>query len=617
MLHQYEGDALEETDDLLNEVLGNLPPAKSTGNQRGKKRTSSRVAALNIHTEPSSRRNGADPLDGLLAQNELEENYSQRLAQTLGDISSGAGIASIVDARPRPQVKHLESIETDEFSHETTYLVIYFAPSASMPALPSFTPAVPFESADPSLALQLPALAANTAENQDIFNRICSAPGAILKLPLLKALLRKRPCPPHVAEWLLRIVITSKVPQIAFEAYDILLSLMKPPENAWQSRVAKNNSVTTFSAEHASPYGLPITWDYNKVAEVFNTFGAGQLASIVRGNGEKALLQDTIAALPRLITGQFDVKNLMTQLEVQANSMTDEIQAATVARAAHDLQNSLVCAEFNVSGFSLIVLHLAAAFKAGYCKLDRQELITMLVGVYRATVDPSCQSIIADLQALILVLFELLFASSEESAIPKLVHDICESLWTQIPEAQKSDFHATYFRWTYLTPCSTLPMKRVRAAMAFVFLKALTNNPLLPLVTPPDNVPSYKLGDPLVSLPEVIEVLTKTKLAKGQSSNWPRYANWVLLIDIATATIDAADIPNLKRAITQWETAFGIFHAPARERGAFNLNLARLKDLATHSLTKIRVINNSYSTVAKDAFESFRNPPQAEAEAES
>lgn len=601
----------------MSEVLGTRPPSKVAAKEKGKKRTSSKIASLNITTSAASRKPGADPLDGLLAQNEREEYYSQKLAQTLGDISSGAGSASNTENRPRPQVQRLENIETDEFSHETTYLVIYFAPSAPMPALPSFTPAVPFEVADPSLALQLPALAANTAENQDLFNRICSTPGAVLKLPLLKALLRKRPCPSHVADWLLRIVVTSKVPQIAFEAYDILLSLMRPPGNAWHSRVAKNNSVAPFAADHASPYGLPLIWDYQRIAEVFNTFGAGQLASVVSGTGEKALLKDTIAALPRLSTGQFDVQNLMGQLEVQANSMTDEVQAATLARAAHDLQNSLICANFNASGFSLIVLHLTAAFKSGYFKLDRQELITLVVGVYRAMVDPSCQSIIADLQALLLALYELLFAASDDADVPKLVHDICESLWTQIPEAQHDDFHATYFRWTYLTPCSTVPLQHVRAAMAFVFLKALAKNPLFPLVVPSDKVPSYKLGDPLVTFPEVIEFLQKTKLVKDQSTNWPRYANWILLIDIATACIDAAKLPTLKRAITQWETAFGNFHAPARERGTFNLNLARLKDLATHSLTKMRVINHSYSVVSKDAFESFRNSTTTTAEAES
>lgn len=579
-----------------------------------KKRSSSRIATLQIASESTPKHRGPDALDRLLAKNEREEQYSQRLAQTLGEIDAVVTPTENTGQRSRAKVRHLESIETNEFQHETSYLVVYFALASPPPKLPSFLSSVPFESPDPSLTLLLPALAQNTPENQEMFNQWCSTPGAILKLPLLKTFLRKRPCPPHVADWLVNIMLFAPIPQTAFEAYDALLNLLPAPIHGWRARIAKNNAFVPSSTLQSS-HGLPFFWDYARVADIFNSFGAGQLASIVASNSGKALLKDTIASLPRLLTGKFDISNLMGQLEHQANSMTDEVQAAAIARAAQDLQKSLQNSDFHPDNFALFILHISAAFQSGYVKMTNQELVTLLVGIYRAMIDPSCQTITADLQVLALSIFEALFEASDPAAIPRLVHDICEALWLQIPEAQKMDFHATYYRWAYLTPCSTKPMRRVRAAMALVFLKALANNPAVPLVAPPELTPNYRLGDPLITLANVIDFLNKTRVEKGSTGNWPRYANWVLLIDIATACFEASDILNIKRAISQWESGLTAFQAPARERaGNFDLQLARFKDLATHSLTKIRVINNSNVAKMPNAMESFTSRPKAKEE---
>ena len=608
-----------ETDDLLDEVLGNRSKTRKKGQivriPTGPKRSSSRVGTLQIQTETAPPVKKPDLIDSLLAKNELEELYSAKLAQAVDDITSGGSTSGAPKSRPR--FAPLESIETNEFSHETTYLVVYFAPTTAVPKVASFTPSVPFTAPDPSSADNTPSLTKNTEKNQEIFNRFCSAPGAILKLPLLKALLRRLPCPPHIADWLLHIMLYSKVHHIALEAYDILLNMLPQPSHGWRARISKNNSS---SSNPSASHGLPFFWNYQKVAEVFNKFGAGQLASVVTGNGEQTLLKNTFASLPRLLTGQFDIQNLMGQLERQAVEMTDEAQAATIALAARQLEESLKCDEFNADNFALVALHLAAACESGYVKMSREELVTMLVAVYRASVDPSCQTIIVDIQALMLSIYELLFSLVAPSAIPRLVHDICEALWAQIPEAQKADFHATYFRWVYLTPCSTKPMRSARSAMAMLFLKALANKPTLPIIAPSAEVASYMLGDPLVTLSDVSEFLVKAKIEKSPENNWPRFANWILLIDVATACFDAADLPNLKRPISQWETSFSNFHAPARERGTFNLSLARFKDLATHSLTKIRVINNSNSALQdtpRDAFASWRENAAKEATASS
>jgi hypothetical protein len=679
---------------------------------------------------------GGDVMDAILAKQEEDERISLKLASLLEQISSsgsGDGEAAASSSPSSSQnnansnspsssssggpfghghqpsqkkthrVKSLESHEVDDFHHETSYLVKFFtltqrhklASQISQSAsyidyyqhgtpLPSKNIGIGASGSMEEDLVQREIKSPITIDCSDVglsphqetmINKLCDDVNGILKLGVLKQYLKRIPCPKYIAMWLLHILCCSSHRETAFEAYEMLLSMLPSPEGGWGARITKNGNL--FSETCAASPTMnskkrmsPLVWDFELMTRVWTMFGAGAEGKLI----EKKKLEEEIEADRAANLGDFDTHgrnkdytmleglgvanekkennkllsssslrkavhtaNFMERVESHANRVSDEVIAASLAVDDEAFSKHLSNPNFLPYNFSLLSLLISASsISPKHLSLSPQEMIKTIVMVYRAMVDPSCQSIISDLQVLLINLYHhFLQSKTNQEEISSVVYRVCEEMWVQFrsedleegaesvevggnvgvgsvpppssssssslrhPSNSRNKFHATFFRWAYLTPCCDLLMRTIRSSVAFFFLcrqASPLSPPPQPIPTPPSySSPSpYTPGNHFFSLQHLNDFLSSTKFPKNVSAaEWAMYSDWVLLIDIASACFDVADLVNHKRALTQWDHAFAKFHKQAKEKGNYDLSMARFKDLATHSFTKLRIINNS------------------------
>jgi len=626
----------DEDDALLNEVLGITHTHKGASIKRTGAKPPKKAARLDIVDEaiaktpsPASRPSKRDAMDELLAKHEADERYSAKLAHALDQISTEtAHEMAPATAQRKARFLSLDTNEADDFHHETTYLVAYFSSSQMQALSDRMTPvahdATESHSKPRTRSSTTPI---NTPENQELLNRLCSQPNAILKLPLLKAYLKRKVCPENVADWLIQILCRSKSAETAFEAYDALLMLLPVPANGWPAHIGKVGQVSV-QGRSSTRNALPFVLDDSRIQSLLQLFGAKAKVELIKGNTERALFEASpLSASGRRRGGGLNPDEFFAELDAQTIAYSEESNAATVATEYQKLEELHASRSFNAYNFSLLALFIAASTKCGLLKMTHEELLRLLVCVYRAIVDPAAQSILSDLQILLISLLELLATQTQTSLFPRAVLELCEALWREIPEGSHRQFHATLYRWVYVTPCSTSMLRTVRAAMAFVLLQKqseLKADKSTTLASPmstsmssssPSSSSSsslyaedvnYVIGKPMFELPQVIALIGELR-APGFATHdeWSMYSDWVLLIDVATACFNARDLAQTKRALTQWQSMFGLFHSNAKERGDYNLSRTRFKDLATNSAAILNIMANSVYSAKDDPMRSF------------
>lgn len=626
-MEKYDAADDEEDDAILHEVLG-IPrltphaPVKRTGGKPPKK-----AARLDIFGDlsPSAPRTSKrDAMDEILAKHEADERYSAKLAHALDQITTETDHEAAPSApRSKTRFLSLDANEEDDFHHETTYLVPYFA-STVIPGLEATLAPVQFQAVSKPRRGASASLV-NTPENQELFNRFCSQHNAILKLPLLRAYLKRKICPENVADWLIQIMCRSKSAETAFEAYDVLLTLLPVPATGWCARIGKAGQVSV-QGRSSTRNALPFVLDYPKIRGWLQMFGAGAKAELIKGNAERALYEASPLSVSR--RRGLNPDEFFAELDAQTVAFSEEANAATVAAEYRKLEEMHSSRSFNAYNFSLLVLFMAACTHCELLKATNEELVQLIVSVYRAIVDPATQSVLADLQTLLIALLQCLSSQTKNGSFPKVTLDLCEALWKEFPVASQRQFHATLYRWVYVTPCGTPMLRSVRSAMAFVFLQK--QNDLTETLIPSSAAPlpalnvifaedkKYTSGKAMVTLAQVVTLIGLMKVpGTATADEWSMYADWVLLIDIASACFNASDIANLKRPLAHWQSTFSLFHNKAKERGDFNLARTRFKDLATHSAAVLNIMANSVVSAKADPMKAYFTATISEAAAKA
>jgi hypothetical protein len=624
---------MDEEDALLSQILGtssypyksSISAKKTAAGHEPPKKISKRgkrdEATLARAIMPSSKTNG-DILDDLIAKHKEDEEYSEKLASIVQEISAkqDGDLASKVSKTKR--LSTLDLADTDDLHQETSFMLVYFAPvhvPVVQPQLKHHTITSPSSSQSAPRLPNTMSATENTTENQETFNRLCSQPNAILKMPLIRSYLKNRVCPPNVAEWLLDIVCGSPNQEIALESYTTLLSLLPTPPTGWPALICKNSPSSSSSGHNSNRNAFPNEFNFFSIfeARLNSYFGAGVAPALIKQDTvESILMERSKFSLMAKKASRYGADALVHQLEEEANADTDELASATLAAVQLKIQSSHSSALFRTYNFGLFMNFLAACARTGVvCDgLDRQQMVQVLISLYRIILDPNCQNLHADVQLAILEWYGFLVRSIGIEDLPLLVNQIAEALWNVLP-APRNDFHTSIFMWLHHTPCSKSVMISIRAALAFAMLEkqleemATSSDDEISRVTTPTPAAGIKqppLGNHLITIQQVTDLVNSCRFPKDPTKrNWKLYSSWSLLVDIALTCFTALELLDIKRNLTSWDIAFNGWMKQAKEKGEYDLQMTKFKDLATHSFTKIRVISNSVNAPTRSTMISF------------